>query len=136
MNSRFQEAIELIKRKRQRTAEEIAIFVEAEAKKRVSVKTGDTRRRITHVTKHEENVSKIKVGSNLEHVPSLEEGSKPHKIKRNDGIPLRIKIDGHWVTVDEVNHPGTKAQPFLRPAITENIEEIQERIRRGMIISD
>ncbi|MEH6957220.1 HK97-gp10 family putative phage morphogenesis protein [Neobacillus drentensis] len=130
--SRFQDAIEDMKRKRKQTMEEIATFVEAEAKQRAPVDTGDLRRRITHVTQHTDDESRAKIGTNLEYAPVIEEGSKPHKIKRNDGKPLKIKIDGKWVTVDEVNHPGTKAQPFLRPAIDENAGEIQERIRRGM----
>ena len=62
-NNRFREAIEAMKRKREQTAEEIAIFVEAEAKQRVTVKTGTLRREITHVTKHDDDVSRIKVGT-------------------------------------------------------------------------
>ncbi|MFS0776083.1 HK97-gp10 family putative phage morphogenesis protein [Neobacillus sp. 3P2-tot-E-2] len=134
--SRFDEAIEDMKRKRKQTLEEIATFVEAEAKQRAPVDTGDLRRRITHVTQHSDDISRAKVGTNLEYAPSVEEGSKPHSIIRNDGKPLKLKIDGKWVTVDEVNHPGTKPQPFIRPAIEENIGEIQERIRRGIGVSD
>ncbi|WML44087.1 HK97-gp10 family putative phage morphogenesis protein [Neobacillus sp. PS3-40] len=134
--SRFQDAIEDMKRKRQQTLEEIATFVEAEAKQRAPVLTGDLRRKITHVTEHTDDVSRAKVGTNLEYAQAVEEGSKPHKIHGKDGKPLRFKIDGHWVTVDEVNHPGTKAQPFLIPAITENTGEIQARIQRGMSVND
>ncbi|MFP5111828.1 HK97-gp10 family putative phage morphogenesis protein [Bacillaceae bacterium C204] len=133
--SRFQDAIEDMKRKRKETLDEIAIFVEAEAKQRAPVDTGDLRRRITHITQHSDDESRAKIGTNLEYAPSVEEGSNPHKIKRNDDKPLKIKIDGKWVTVDEVNHPGTKAQPFLRPAIDENVGEIQERIKRGTGVS-
>lgn len=134
--SRFQDAINDMKRKREQTLNEIAIFVEAEAKQRVKVKTGDLRRKITHVTKHDDDVSTAKIGSNLEYAQPLEEGSNPHKIRSKDGKPLRFQIDGHWVTVDEVNHPGNKAQPFLRPAIEENTGEIQNRIQRGMSVND
>ena len=134
--SRFQDAIEDMKRKRKETLDEIAIFVEAEAKQRAPVKTGDLKRRITHVTQHTDDESRAKVGTNLEYAPSVEEGSRPHTIKRNDGKPLRLQIDGKWVTVDEVNHPGTKPQPFLKPAITENAGEIQERIKRGLGVGD
>ncbi|PLS04023.1 HK97-gp10 family putative phage morphogenesis protein [Neobacillus cucumis] len=134
--SRFQDAIEDMKRKRQQTLEDIAIFVEAEAKQRAPVKTGDLRRRITHVTQHDDNINRAKVGTNLEYAPSVEEGSNPHSIKRKDGKPLKIRIDGKWVTVDEVNHPGTPKQPFIRPAIEENVGEIQDRIKGGMGVND
>jgi hypothetical protein len=130
--SKFDEAIQLMKKKREQTIKEIAIFVEAEAKQLVKVKTGNLRRQITHVTEHGDEVSRAKIGSNLEYAQSLEEGSKPHKIKSKDGKPLRFKINGKWVTVDEVNHPGQKAQPYLVPSITENTGEIQDRIKRGM----
>ncbi|WP_226087482.1 HK97 gp10 family phage protein [Mesobacillus sp. S13] len=135
-NNRFREAIEDMKRKRERTAEEIAIFVEAEAKQRVAVKTGTLRREITHVTKHEDEVSTLKVGTNLDYAQAVEEGSNPHKIKRKDGKPLKLKIDGKWVTVDEVNHPGSSPQPYLRPSVEENTGEIQDRIKRGMSVGD
>lgn len=134
--SKFDEAIQQMKRKREQTINEIAVFVEAEAKQRVKVKTGNLRRQITHVTKHDEDVSRAKVGSNLEYAQPLEEGSKPHKIKSKDGKPLRFQVNGKWVVVDEVNHPGTKPQPFLRPAIEENVGEIQDRIKRGMSADD
>ncbi|MEH7416066.1 HK97-gp10 family putative phage morphogenesis protein [Neobacillus drentensis] len=134
--SRFQDAIQEMKRKRKETAEEIAIFVEAEAKQRAPVKTGDLRRRITHETEHDDNKSIAKIGTNLEYAQIVEEGSKPHEIKRKDGKPLKLKIDGKWVTVGKVNHPGTKPQPYLKPAIDENVGEIQDRIKRGLNVGD
>ncbi len=134
--SKFQDAIKDMKKKREATAEEIALFVEAEAKVRVKVKSGNTRRSITHETEHEENRSIARVGSNLDHVPALEEGSKPHEIKSKDGKPLKLNIHGRWVTVAKVNHPGPKEQPFLRPSIEDNISEIQQMIKRGMSVGD
>jgi hypothetical protein len=134
--SKFDEAIAEMKRKREQTIEEIAVFVEAEAKQRVKVKTGELRRKITHVTEHGDEVSRAKVGSNLEYTQTLEEGSSPHTIRSNDGKPLRFKINGNWVVVDQVNHPGTRAQPFLLPSITENTGEIQDRIKRGLSTGD
>jgi HK97 gp10 family phage protein len=134
--SRFDEAIQQMRRKREETAKEIAIFVEAEAKQRVAVKTGHLRRSITHETEHEDHKSTARIGTNVEYAQVLEEGSKPHEIKRKDGKPLKLNINGKWVTVGKVNHPGTKAQPYLRPAIEENVDEIQERIKRGLNVSD
>jgi HK97 gp10 family phage protein len=134
--SRFDDAIEEMKRKRQQTMEVIATFVEAEAKLRAPVKTGDLRRRITHTTEHTDSKSTAKIGTNLEYAQAVEEGTNPHKIKRKDGKPLRIKIDGKWITVDEVNHPGSKPHPYLRPSIEENIAEIQQKVKEGMGVND
>jgi phage gpG-like protein len=134
--SRFDDAIADIKIKRQQTMELIALFVEAEAKLRAPVKTGDLRRRITHATEHTDTKSTAKIGTNLEYAQAVEEGTNPHKIKRKDGKPLRIKINGKWVTVDEVNHPGSKPYPYLHPAIEENIAEIQQKVKEGMSVND
>lgn len=127
--SNFQAAIQQMKQKRKQTSELIGTFVEAEAKHRVPVDTGDLRRKITHTTEHADNFSKTQIGTNVEYAQVVEEGSSPHKIRSKDGKPIRMKINGKWVTVDEINHPGTKPQPYLKPSITENIGEIQQKIR-------
>lgn len=57
----------------------------------------------------------------------VHDGTPPHVIrpkparKRPDGKPtaLRFKIGGRTVIVRKVNHPGTKAQPWLRTALYE-----------------
>lgn len=131
--SRFQDAINDMKRKRKETAKEIAIFVEAEAKQRVKVDTGNLRRNITHETEDDSNKSIARIGTNVEYAQVLEEGSKPHTI--NFDKPQRLKIDGVWVTVSKINHPGTKAQPYLVPSIEENVSEIQRRIREGLSVN-
>lgn len=60
----------------------------------------------------------------------LEMGTPPHKIKAKNKPYLRFKINGKWVTKKEVNHPGTKRQPYLRPALWENRRKIEEILSR------
>lgn len=47
--------------------------------------------------------------------PIIEGGSGPHEIAPQPGKPLRL-ADGSFVA-GPVRHPGTKAQPFLRPTL-------------------
>jgi HK97 gp10 family phage protein len=105
--SRFQEEIQKMKERRERTIQQIAIFAEAEAKLRAPVDTGRLRNSITHQTENSETQSKAYIGTNLEYSPYVEFGV----VSKN--IP---------------------AQPYLRPAIEENRDKIRDMIRKGMSV--
>ena len=60
------------------------------------------------------------VGTNVEYAPYVEFGTRPHTITAK-GAGL---TDGTNWFGKTVNHPGTKAQPFLLPALTGNIKRI------------
>lgn len=48
----------------------------------------------------------------------VEMGTKPHVIKpKSPGGVLVFKVGGKTVYARSVNHPGTKPQPFMRPAL-------------------
>lgn len=61
------------------------------------------------------------VGTNVEHAPHVEFGTRPHTISIKD---KKVLSDGKSFFGKSVNHPGTKAQPFLLPALTKNIRKI------------
>jgi HK97 gp10 family phage protein len=103
--SRFQEEIQKMKERREKTIKQIAIFVEAEAKLRAPVRTNRLRSSITHEDKHYETHSIAYIGTNVEYAPYVEFGV----VSKN--IP---------------------AQPYLRPAIEENRDKIKEMIKKGM----
>jgi HK97 gp10 family phage protein len=103
--SRFQEEIQKMKERREKTIKQIALFVESEAKLRVAVRTGNLRRSITHQTESNETQSKAYIGTNIEYAPYVEFG------------------------VASKNIP---AQPYLRPAIEENRDKIKKIIEKGM----
>lgn len=51
----------------------------------------------------------------------IEEGTKRHHLYRTQRQRLRqrnkaIKLGGRWVRLNDINHPGTKANPFLTRA--------------------
>lgn len=56
------------------------------------------------------------VNATAEYAADVEFGTKPHKITAKDGGVLAFQKDGKTVFAKSVNHPGTKAQPFLFPA--------------------
>lgn len=47
----------------------------------------------------------------------VEYGTKPHLIVPKTKKALAFNVGGNRVITKRVNHPGTKAQPFFRPAI-------------------
>lgn len=59
------------------------------------------------------------VGSDVEYAAAVNDGTKPHKITAKNAKALRFKWKGQTVIVKSVQHPGTKAQPFLDRALAE-----------------
>ena len=71
------------------------------------------------------------VGSDVEYASMVNDGTKPHKIKpkrahtlrrSQRGVvkpALRFVVNGRVVYAREVQHPGTKAKPFLDRALRE-----------------
>lgn len=47
----------------------------------------------------------------------VESGTRPHMILPRNGVALRFMMNGQEVFARKVNHPGTKAQPFMGPAL-------------------
>jgi len=77
-------------------------------------------------------LGKWEVGTDVEYARPVEFGSEPHLITPNGDYPLRFfweKI-GAEVALNYVNHPGTPAQPHLRPALRENTRRLQREIDR------
>lgn len=60
---------------------------------------------------------KVYIGSDLPYATYVEFGTAPHEIKPKDpdGV-LRFVANGQVVYAKVVQHPGTKPQPFVRPA--------------------
>ena len=58
----------------------------------------------------------------------VEKGTRPHKIRAKNKKVLRSKAGVFFGK--EVNHPGSKAKPFLEPAAKKNIPVLIENIKR------
>lgn len=85
------------------------------AKANVPVDSGALRRsiKVTTGSKNGRVTARLKVGGVLApHAFLVEYGTKPHKIKaKKDGA---LTVGGNLVA--EVDHPGARPRPFMRPA--------------------
>jgi HK97 gp10 family phage protein len=70
------------------------------------------------------------VGTTKEYAPPTEYGSAPHTITPNGPYPLRFtNRGGEEIRTYSVDHPGTPAQPFLRPALNRHRTDLVDNIR-------
>lgn len=97
----------------QRVLIEAANFILAEMEARVPVDSGDLRRSLRIKIEGD----RIIIGPDTPYASYVEFGTKPHQIKpKKPGGVLVFNAGGQKVYARVVNHPGTKAQPFVRPA--------------------
>lgn len=88
----------------------------AEMEARVPVRTGKLRGSLSIRV----DTDKVTIGPNENIAPYagyVEFGTKPHTIrpKRPGGV-LAFDVGGRTVFTKQVNHPGTRPQPYVRPA--------------------
>lgn len=111
---------------------EACAIVERSARQKAPKKTGDLRRSIK--SKVEDSNTEVKgiVYTPLEYAPYVEYGTG--LFAENGGredVPWRYKDDkGKWHSTS-----GQEPQPFMRPALDENREEIL-RILKGALLND
>jgi hypothetical protein len=99
-----------------------AINVESQAKINASgsnggpkVRTGRLRASIRHQLERDSHGLVARIGSNVEYARYVEEGTEPHRIVARRKKALHWKGAAHPVLA--VNHPGSRARPYLRPAL-------------------
>lgn len=87
---------------------------EQTAKRVCPIDTGGLVESITSDTEHDHMSSRISAGGDgIDYAAVVELGGRPHEIRSKGPWPLRDK-DGN-VFGRVVQHPGTPAQPYLRP---------------------
>lgn len=58
------------------------------------------------------------IGSDVSYAPMVHDGTRPHQIRpKSPGGVLRFRMGGRIVYAKVVNHPGTRARPFLDDAV-------------------
>ena len=67
-----------------------------------------------------------------EYAPDVEFGTAPHKIVAKNGKALAFKKNGKTVFAKSVNHPGTRAQPFLFPAWEAEMPKFESAMRKEL----
>src|SRR3954471_9372651 len=89
-----------------------ANYIKGEMEARVPVRTGRLRQSIS-IQVHSHSVV---IGPHTDYDAFVEFGTKPHVIKAKNKKALMFFSGGQRIIVKEVHHPGTKAQPYVRPA--------------------
>lgn len=72
---------------------------------------------------------RVRVGPvGVDYDAAVEYGTKPHIIRAKPGKTLAFRMNGTMIFVKSVKHPGTKAQPYIRPAREWAQRELSEKI--------
>jgi HK97 gp10 family phage protein len=95
-------------------------IVENDAKKNCAVSDGVLRASITHVVDIEE--SSVSIGTNVEYAPYVEFGTGQYSEDGRKTPWIYTTADGETY----ISH-GQKAQPFLQPAVDNNLDKIIEQ---------
>ena len=104
-----------------------AFNIERNAKSSVSVKTGHLKRSIS--TKMGDMEATIHT-SNLKYAIIVEKGSKAHVIRPKNKKALYW--EGASRPVKMVNHPGSRAKPFLIPAFESEKDKFIENLKEAI----
>jgi hypothetical protein len=91
--------------------EKVAGEIEVDAKAGCPVDTGHLKESI----EHEVDGLTARIGSNVSYAAYVEEGTRAHEIRPKTAGALFWPGAAHPVGV--VHHPGTRAEPYLRPAL-------------------
>lgn len=89
-----------------------------------SVKTGHLRRGITNFRR---GMTATVHTSNIKYASMVEKGTKAHIIRPKNKKALYWKGASH--PVKQVNHPGSKAKPYLIPAFDKEVPYFVEKLK-------
>ena len=95
----------------------VANSLAADMQQRAPIKTGNLRGSIRVIVTMR---GRLEIGPDVqiaEYAWDVEYGTKPHVIEAKPGKTLRFEAGGKVIYTKRVNHPGTAAQPYVRPAV-------------------
>lgn len=64
----------------------------------------------------------------VDYAKAVEYGTGPHVIMAHNGGVLAFSMGGSTVFAKSVKHPGTKAQPYIRPAKQWAVEHLSKEV--------
>ena len=105
-----------------------ALKIEADAKRLAAVESGRLRSSIGSGVRHEGSTLVASIGTNLEYAVWVERGRGP--IEAAPGEVLHFTIDGEEIFTKRVG--PAEAQPFLSPAVEDNLDTVEEYISDGV----
>lgn len=107
------------------TMRRMVLILERQAKREAPVDTGTLRRSITSDV--QDGGHRGVVGTNVAYALAVHQGSRPHVIVPRRAVVLAFPgSGGRTVFARRVNHPGTRANPFMKRAMEKAAPEIQE----------
>lgn len=118
----------------------IAVFLEGEVRTRTRVDTGRARNSVNSVVDGQAIPEWAVIGSKLEYIEALEEGSEPHwppvgalqPWARRHGFPAGRS--GDFLVRRAISRTGTVGDHMFRDAVDENVSAVNDLI--GMIERD
>ena len=107
-------------------------LMERKARENVPVRSRLMKSKITSEVRGigtKEITLRLGLSQRLKYGPSIELGSVPHIIRARLKKSLHFFKDGAEYFRKEVFHPGTQAQPFLRPAVKDVQPRLLQRLQ-------
>lgn len=97
-----------------------ATYIKQDMESRAPVDTGKLRQSISIQV----DSKRVIIGPHTDYAGYVEFGTKPHVIRAKNKKSLMFIAGGKKVFVKKVNHPGTKAQPYVRPAFEDWVDSL------------
>lgn len=111
--------------------QQAALATQKMAQRKAPVDQGDLKEKITSHTDIAKTHKQAQVISNADYSAAVENGTKPHTIRVRNKKVLAAHKGGGWNFFGkEVDHPGTRAQPFLYPAWHKAQKDLLKGLRR------
>lgn len=111
-----------------RWIEEVAPEIEVSIAEEAPVRSGRLRDSITHRKRFGISGVAVEFGSDVPYARYVEEGTPPHIIRARNARYLRFQgRSGDIVHAAQVNHPGTRPNPFAQRAVERVMPEIKGR---------
>lgn len=112
----FKQAPKEVDRFLQKATKDAGKLILQTEKNEVPIKTGQLRRSIVM----DYAPISVSIYPTVNYAIGLNFGTKPHTILPRAKKVLRFKSGGGWVFATRVNHPGTKANPFVERTVTKS----------------
>lgn len=98
--------------------------IEANAKQRAPVDTGNLRRSIGHELSVQGTRIVLEVFATANYAKFVHDGTEPHLIRPRRAKALAFEAGGRTVFAAWAMHPGTKPRPFLQDAVDEEVRRL------------
>ena len=125
---KLNKASEEVKKKAAFELTATALDIDRNAKEFCPVKFGPLKASIRNRKLTQDELNHI-IYTDKKYAPFVEKGTHAHKIVPKNAPRLAFMVGGKLVFAKEVMHPGTRPQPFLRPAYLLGVNRFYARMR-------